>query len=429
LNSNFILFLADSAEKTGDEIFKKFKISATPTVLILDTDGSEIDWLVGYGPPPDKYLERLDKTVKGIDTFKVLSERYSKEPKNVEVVFKLAKKYQDRYSPEKALELYKEVLAIDPDGKMGTTDVYEGKKVTYTEYAEFSIGEMSLFDRKMDPEPIKAFIKKYPKSEILESAYSILTYYYRSYGSKEEATKFFEEYVSKYPDDPYVLNSYVSRIIRDKENIDRGIELAEKIKSIMKYNPDPSYMKNLAELYVLKGDKSKAEELFGKNFMEGKASSLAYNLYEYANFWVRQNTNIDSALEMIELAVRLEPSLAVRAALLCVQANKPERALEIYGPEYIKKHMDNSRELNSYAWFWVNQDKNLESALEAAKKSVELAPAYYNWDTLSLVYFKLKKYEDALKAEEKAIELAGRPVPDYEKRVKDIKEAMAKEKK
>jgi tetratricopeptide (TPR) repeat protein len=196
------------------------------------------------------------------------------------VVFKLAKKYHERANSTKALELYKEVLAIDADGKMGTTDFYEGKKVTYTEYAEFSIGEMSLFDRKMDPEPLKAFIKKYTQSEILKSAYSVLSIYYRSSGSKEDATKFFEEYISKYPDDLSVLNSYVSRIIRDKENLERGIELAEKIKEVMKYNPDPSYMRNLAELYALKGDKGKAEDVFGKNFMEGKVSRLAYNLYE-----------------------------------------------------------------------------------------------------------------------------------------------------
>jgi len=342
------------------------------------------------------------------------------------VLFKLGRKYYERYNREKALELYKEVLAMDPDGKMGTTDFYGAKNVSYTELAEYSIGDLSLFARKMDPEPLKAFIKKYPKSGILKSAYSGLSFYYRSYGSKEEAAEYFEEYVSKYADDPSVLNSYVSRIIRDKENIDRGIELAEKAKDIMKYNPDPSYMRNLAELYVLKGDKGKAEEVFGESFMEGKVSRLAYNLYEYANFWAKQNTNTESALEMIELAVKLEPRFVGTAAQLYIQASKPEKALEIYGPEYIKKHMDKAEELNNYAWFWANQDKNLESALETAKKSVELAPSHYNWDTLSLVYFKLKKYEDALKAEEKAIELAGRAVPEYEKRVKDIKEAMAK---
>jgi tetratricopeptide (TPR) repeat protein len=164
---------------------------------------------------------------------------YGKEPKNVEVVFKLAKKYHDRANSTKALELYKEVLAIDPDGKMGTIDFYGAKNVSYTELAEYSIGEMSLFDRKMNPEPLKAFIKKYPKSGILKSAYSGLSLYYRSYAPKEEATKFFEEYVANYTDDPSILNAYVSRIIRDKENLERGIELAERIKEMMKYNPDP----------------------------------------------------------------------------------------------------------------------------------------------------------------------------------------------
>jgi tetratricopeptide (TPR) repeat protein len=346
----------------------------------------------------------------------------------VEVVFKLAQKYDRRYIRDKALQLYSEVLAVDPDGKMGTTD-YGNEKVTYTQYAEFSIGTLSMYGAKRDTEPLKAFIKKYPESEIVKTAYLYLSSYYQYAGSKEDATKFFEDYVSRCPNDPGALNSYVSKIVRNKDNIERGIELAEKIKDMMKYNPDPSYMRNLAELYSLKGDKGKAEEVFGKNFMEGKVSRLAYNLYEYANFWVNQKTNTESALQMIELAVKLEPRFVGAAAQLCVQAGKPEKALEIYGPEYIKKHMDDSGELNSYAWFWANQDKNLESSLETSKKSVELAPSHYNWDTLSLVYFKLKKYEDALKAEEKAIELAGRPVPEYEKRVKDIKEAMAKEKK
>lgn len=112
-----------------------------------------------------------------------------------------------------------------------------------------------------------------------------------------------------------------------------------------------------------------------------------------------------------------------------VRLNKLEKALEIYGPEFIKEYLDKSDDLNSYAWFWANQEKNLESALEAAKKSVELAPSQYNWDTLSSVCFKLKRYEEALKAEEKAIELAGKRVEAYEKRIEQIKKAMAEKEK
>ena len=400
--------------------------------MAIGSDGSEVDWLVGYSPPADNFLKKLEQTLKGIDTFKSLSERYAKEPKNVEVVFKLAQKYDRRYDQEKALELYQKVLAIDPEGGMGTTD-YNEEKVTYTEYAEFSIGTMKVYSRKSDPEPIKAFIKKHPESEMLKSAYGRLSYYYRARGSKEEAAAFFEDYTLRWPEDPNVLSSYVSRIARDKDNFDKGIELAEKIKDILKYNPDPYYMKSFAELHILKEDKDKAEEVYGETFMDGQASNLFYNLIDYANFWVGKDANLKSAEEMIDLALKLKPDsgYGVRtAASIYIKLDKLEKALNVFGPEYIKEYVDQPGALSRYAWFWANQGENLESALKAAKKSVELNPSDRTWDTVSQVYLKLKKYSEALKAVEKAVELADESVKArYKNRIKQIKKAQEEEKK
>lgn len=431
LHSNFILYQATRGVDEGDAVYERYSIRATPTVLILGSDGSEIDWHVGYGPPPEKFLERVEKTVNGIDTFKLLSERYAREPKNVEYVFKLAQKYDDRYNEEKATELYKEVLTLDPDGKKGTTE-YGDEQVTYTEYAEFSLGTLALYSRQGSPEPFKAFIKKYPESKMLRNAYSYLGSYYRRLGSKEDATQFFEEYVSKYSDNPSVLNTYVQRIIRDKDNIDRGIELAEKIKELMRYSPSPSYMRNLAELYSLKGEKEKANEVYGKDFMEGRVSRLVYDLRDYVNFWVGQESNTESVEDMMELAVKMAPDnfYVVRAvADIYVQLDKPEKALEVFGPDCIKDYMDDSNSLYSYARFWGTLGKNLESALVAAKKSVELAESASKWDTLSLVYLKLKKYDEAMKAAEKAVETAGDQAARYEKRIEEIKKAKEEERK
>ena len=400
--------------------------------MMIGSDGSEVDWHVGYSPPPDNFLEKLEQTLKGIDTFKSLSEKYAKEPKNVEVVFKLAGKYDRRYDEKKALELYQEVLTIDPEGKMGTTD-YDEEKVTYTEYAEFSIGTMKVYSRKSDPEPIKAFIKKYPESKMLKSAYGRLSYYYRARGSKEEAAAFYEDYASRWPEDPNVLSSYVSRIIRDKDNFDKGIELAEKIKDIMKYNPDPSYMKSFAELHILKEDKDKAEEVYGETFMDEQVSNLFYNLIDYANFWVGKDANVESAEEMIDLVLKLKPdsSYGIRtAAEIYIKLDKLDKALAVFGPEIIKGYMDQPSELSRYARFWANQGENLESALQAAKKSVELYPSDGTWDTVSQVYLKLKKYSEALKAVEKAVELADEGVKArYQNRIKQIKKAQEEEKK
>jgi tetratricopeptide (TPR) repeat protein len=431
LNSNFVLFRAERGDKIGDEVYKRFNIRATPTTLMLDKDGSEYDWHVGYGPPPEKFLETIEKSVKGIDTFKSISEAYAKDPKNIEAVFKLARKYDSKYEQEKAKELYKEVLALDPDGKKGTTD-YQEEKVTFTEYAEFSIGAMSAFARKIDPTPLQAFIKKYPESPLKKSAYQYLSSYYGRQASKEEAQKFFEAYTSKYPDDPYVLRSYISRIIRDKDNIDKGIELAEKIKDVMKYNPDPRYQNYLAQLHMLKDNKEKADEVYGKRFMDRKVSRLTSGLMQYASFWVGQKENTESAQEMMELALKIYPDRWYNfrtAAQNYIRMGKEEKALKLFGPEYAAKHQNDADVLNSYAMFWAQQGKNLESALEAANKSVELQGAYYNWDSLATVYQKMKKHEKALKAAEKAYELADDQIKArYKAKLEQIKKAFEKEK-
>ena len=399
--------------------------------MILDNDGSEYDWHVGYGPPPEKFFESIEKSVKGIDTFKAISEAFAKDPKNVETVFKLARKYDRKYDEEKALELYKEVLVLDPDGKMGTTD-YQEEKVTFTEYAEFSIGAMKAFAREMDPEPLKTFIAKNPESPLMESAYQRLSYYFGMRAPKEEAQAFFDEYTSKYPDDPYVLSSYISRIIRDKDNVDKGIELAEKINDIMKYNPDPRYVNYLAQLYVLKENKEKADEIYGKRFMEGRVSRLTSGLMQYASFWIGQEENTESAEEMMELALEVNPDRWYNfrtAAQNYMKLGKEEKALKLFGPEYAAKHQDDAAILNTYAMFWAQQGKNLESALEAAKKNVEIQDAYYNWDTLATVYQKLEKWDDALKAAEKAHELADDQIKvRYKAKIEQIKKASEKDK-
>ena len=57
----------------------------------VDKDGKEVDWIVGYGPPADKHLEKIQNAIAGIDTYGALNARYAKEPANVEVLFKLAR--------------------------------------------------------------------------------------------------------------------------------------------------------------------------------------------------------------------------------------------------------------------------------------------------------------------------------------------------
>jgi tetratricopeptide (TPR) repeat protein len=312
--------------------------------------------------------------------------------------------------------------------------------MTYTEAAEEALGRIAFFGRENDPAPLRAFIAKYPESRFLKDEYALLArfYYLRNSVPKEVATQFFVEYTSKYPHDADVLNTYVERIIGDKGPLDKGIELAEKIKDLVGSPPNPGYTRNLARLYVLKGDPAKADEVYGKDFIEGVASSTVFSLTGYANFWIEQGRNLDSVEAMADLAAKMKSDQSTRQTVagIFIRLKKTDKALAVYGPEFVKNNGGDQLALASYATFWNRQGANLDSALEAARKAVGLTPDYYNNYLLANILFKLKKYDEALKPAERAVELVkvaaaklqGLSTQQYEDLVKQIKDAIAKKK-
>ncbi len=327
----------------GAEVFKKFNIRATPTVMILDADGSEYDWTVGYDPPPEKFEATLQKSLKGKGAFKTLSAAYAKNPKDVATVFDLAQKYNQRYDEAnraKAVEKFKEVCALDPECQAGSTTLeYADITVPYTQYAEYIIATQNTSGQKPDLEPVKGFIKKYPESPLVKMAYRDMSFYYSQQAAKEEAAKFFGEYTAKYPNDARAADAWLARIIKDKGPLEQGQILVDNIKELTRDNPVPDMNQDIAGFYALKGDKAKAEEAYGKGFMDGKVSGFAYDLASYATYWLEQKANEDSAVAMAELAYKLQPDNAYflrQLATAYIKTGKDGQALAVFGPDYLK---------------------------------------------------------------------------------------------
>jgi tetratricopeptide (TPR) repeat protein len=382
----------------------------------------------------------------GVDTYADLTARYAKDPTDVEVVFKLARKCASRYSTDltaKSSDLYKKILTMDLGGR--TASYYdEDYKATvpYVEAAEFSLAQSTAMgSRKPDPAPLRAFIKKYPASKFVKNAYSYLGYYYGQMAAKEDADAFFEEYTAKFPDNKDAELGYLQRIVKDKDPVDKGIALAEKLKEDAGYPRNPDYQEALASLYMLKNDPGKADEEYGKDFIDGYISNAIFALTGYANFWLDQDKNLDSVEETVDIAAAAlgaakdVPSYYLaQVAQIYARLKKTDKALALYGPAYAKKSWGDANTLSSYAGFWQRQGTNLDNAVEAARHSVELAPDYYNNFILAQILFKMKNYDEALKAAEKAVELVkpmavkyeGFPTQQYENLVKQIQEAMAK---
>ncbi len=329
--------------------------------------------------------------------------------------FGLARKWAERGATARAQDKFREVLALDPDGKAGPFADEEGTKITasYADFARYEIARAAAWSRRPGPDlaPIKAFIADRPKNPLVREAYRQLSRYYGSAGSKEDAATFFAEYASRYPDDPEPLSAWLRRIIRDGGPLDKGKDLAAELRRLTLADPKPGTNQMLAQFYELAGDRAKAEDVYGPAFMQGRVQDLAYSLMVYAVYWVDKKENRDSALAMADTALGLQPGdlwYIRQAAYVRVTAGDTAKALQIYGPAWLEKNIAGAEphDIRSYAMFWTRTGSNLESALAAAKKAVELQPqTNYFWTTLGDVYDKLGNRVEAVKALEKALEL------------------------
>jgi tetratricopeptide (TPR) repeat protein len=405
--------LADSGEPAGAALFKRFAIGSTPTALILDGQGAEVDWFIGYTPPPENYQAKLEKILRGEDTFKALQAAYAANPKDVAAVFGLARKWEARDNTAKSREKYEEVIALDPEGKAGSyTDEDSWVIAPFTEYARLLLALAHLGGRDPDVAPVKAFIAQYPKSRLVRVAYMEMANYYAGGAPIEEADKFFSEYTARFPDDPVPAAMWLMRVIRDKGPSGKAVELGERLRELSAVIPDPAISQMIAQAFDLAGEKGQAEAAYGKTFMQDRVDTLASNLAAYADHWAEKKENLESAAAMAETAARMKPGdpyFIRRVAYVYCVAGQEAKALEVYGPVWLEKSGAGltAQDIRSYATFWLRQGHNLDSALAAAKKAVAIEPrTYYLWTTLSDVHAKIGNKAEAIKAAEKAVELA-----------------------
>jgi len=250
---------------------------------------------------------------------------------------------------------------------------YGETEVPCVEYADFRIA-LDAGGKSQDPAPYLAFADRRPGSRLAREAYRSCSYFFLTGRDKQEAFKFFEDGLAKYPGDPLLTFYYLQRITQDRDNLDRGIALAREMGSY-------ASLKNMvprlgAQLQALKGDIDSAEAAYGPDYIDSQLASAASALQNYAQFWADKKRNMDSAVRAVKLAMDLQPDnpySAYSAASFYVRAGLPERADEVYGPAYMEKHEDDAQALALYASFWARQKKHPES-LAAAEAAVRLKP-------------------------------------------------------
>jgi ribosomal 50S subunit-associated protein YjgA (DUF615 family) len=355
LNENFICLLAMRSEAADDDnnpataLFERYRVRGTPTVLIAQADGFEIDRVIGYEPPAEDFKIKMEEAYRRDDTYLNLMRRSEREPDNVEVNARLARKHQARYYYA-ALAQCREKILAQPDKARSILLPFGagGAEVSAYEYAEFT----RVFDA---PKAVSAFLKKYPQSVMKSSALAALQRFSYQENKRKEVPQVYEQLLKRDSMNAALLSPYLHLCGSMDTHVDRALKHAQ---AYVKAHPQES------------------DEGFAQAYAE-----------------------------------------------LLLKDGKVKEAVAAYGDRFARRHEEaqDAGSLNEYAWFWAERGQNLESALAAAKKSIELSNQHFVWDTLSMILWKMGKHDEAIKAEEEALKLAGRKIVEYEERIAEIK--------
>lgn len=255
-NTYQINWKIDAEKGEGIELAKKFDVSGYPTVVFVNGEGNEIDRIIGYFPAKD-FLSIMKDYNEGKNTMPSLKSALEKNNDDVEANFKMARKFSDIGDMEKSKTFAEKVLKLDPDNTNG-----------YTDDAELMLAQLSN-----KSENVEAFVKKYPNSELLKTAYISLAEISYAEKKPEKSDEYYKLLFDKYgKSDEEISFAYgqflISKmygITQKKDAVEadykNGIAIAEECLNFVKGSTNEgSCYYYLANFYLKLGDKAKANE-------------------------------------------------------------------------------------------------------------------------------------------------------------------------
>ncbi len=216
INQNFISLKINSRAGEGPALREKYKVSASPTVLFFSFDGMEIDRIVGFGGDRDGYLHTIQDYTRGRNTLQDYLTHLKNDPDDIDMIMKVAEKYNDRGDLQTAVAYYKQIPSLDPDDENG-----------YRSEVQFQIAVYELVDHA-NVLPMNNLLKSSAESENLNRGFNRLLRYYSNQQDTLKVLETYEKAVAKLPDDADMLNGYAWYIFQHKiqSKYAQGIVLA-----------------------------------------------------------------------------------------------------------------------------------------------------------------------------------------------------------
>ncbi len=293
---------ADSADEFGKTIFDKFGIRGTPTVMVLNAEGEEIDRVVGYGPSAAEFRNELEKAYTGEFTMLALRRAFAENPEDLATVARLARKHQGNYSIDKMAPFVRILIQRADETAALTLPLGDnGEEINALEYARF----MQLYEK---PELIPETLADYKESSLRGTAFDLLSREMRKEATRDGSFGVAEMLLEQYPDEIPLLSAYIRASTQTGYQTERAVELADHLTSLPSFEPDSHISPDLARLYVKAGLDQKALAVYGEAYIAPFMDEDTGQLNGYAWFWALEEKNLESALKAIQRAAEIDPA-------------------------------------------------------------------------------------------------------------------------
>ena len=182
-----------------------------PLLVYLNSDGEEIDRILGY-ISPEEYLNRIEDIYNGVNTFLSLKNSFISGSRDATVISKLSDKCQSYSELEFCEDVHSYVI---------NNRTYFDSQTIFTAELIFAKKQIEVDG---DTSSLIELIDVYENPEHQKSIYHTLVYHYNSNGDIKTEAKIYKEYSDKFITDANLLNGYAWRMTELKLNLQDALE-------------------------------------------------------------------------------------------------------------------------------------------------------------------------------------------------------------